>query len=265
MVGEPDATMQPAPQDNQLMPKHRVLSLKPQLPLEWRGQDGHNETEQPNHSASLGDSITSSTRIRFSVHTGQTYGPQDDPLGDATPGERLQLVLQFGGASGLGMSAGRARGPASGREGEPREHRLFPRPRYSNVIILNPQRFNWLPVPQASGVARKYFGSFTERAFWIEMIKINAEADWFSISTSDSARRLMVVLSGTARVKGIEIGRLSAMDVDAGERLRVRAREEMVLFVVGLPPVRLPSTPSDQFDVVESDGAIQFETPQHAA
>src|SRR5258708_3060275 len=29
MVREPDATMQPAPQDNQLMPKHRVLSYKP--------------------------------------------------------------------------------------------------------------------------------------------------------------------------------------------------------------------------------------------
>jgi hypothetical protein len=29
MVGEPDATMQPTPQDNQLMSKHRVLSLKP--------------------------------------------------------------------------------------------------------------------------------------------------------------------------------------------------------------------------------------------
>src|ERR1700719_3112855 len=70
MVREPDATMQPAPQDNQLMAKHRVLSFKPHLRLEWRGQDGHNETEQPNHSASLGDSITSSTRMRFSVHTG---------------------------------------------------------------------------------------------------------------------------------------------------------------------------------------------------
>src|ERR1700757_3499194 len=69
MVVEPDATMQPAPQDNQLMPKHRVLSLKPQLRLEWRGQDGHNETEEPNHCASLGDSITSSTRTTFSVHT----------------------------------------------------------------------------------------------------------------------------------------------------------------------------------------------------
>src|SRR5437899_9615879 len=61
--------MQPTPQDNQLMSKHRVLSFKPQLRLEWRGQDGQNETEQPDHSASLGDSITSSTRIRFSVHT----------------------------------------------------------------------------------------------------------------------------------------------------------------------------------------------------
>src|ERR1700709_708115 len=69
MVREPDATMQPAPQDIQLMSMHRVLSLEPQLRLEWRGQDGQSETEQPDHSASLGDSITSSTRIRFSVHT----------------------------------------------------------------------------------------------------------------------------------------------------------------------------------------------------
>ena len=32
-VREPDATMQPAPQDIQLMSKHRVLSLKPNLDL----------------------------------------------------------------------------------------------------------------------------------------------------------------------------------------------------------------------------------------
>src|SRR5229473_948359 len=69
MVREPDATMQLTPQDNQLMSKHRVLSFKPQLRLEWRGQDGQNETEQPDHSASLGDSSAPSTRIGFSVHT----------------------------------------------------------------------------------------------------------------------------------------------------------------------------------------------------
>ena len=69
MVRQPDATMQPTPQDDQLMSKHRVLGFKPQLRLGWRGQDGQDETEQPDHSANLGDSATASTRMRFSVHT----------------------------------------------------------------------------------------------------------------------------------------------------------------------------------------------------
>ena len=73
MVRKPDATMPPADQDNQLMSKYRVLSFKPQLRLEWRGQHRQNETEEPDHSASLGDSITASTRIRFSVHTTVRY------------------------------------------------------------------------------------------------------------------------------------------------------------------------------------------------
>jgi hypothetical protein len=97
MVREPDATVQPTPQDNQLMSKHRVLSFKPQrgqdgqhetakpdhpeLRLEWRGQDGLSETEQPDHSASLGDSITSSTRIEFSVQTGH-FGRYHRPSAD---------------------------------------------------------------------------------------------------------------------------------------------------------------------------------------
>src|SRR6266705_2977478 len=55
-------------------PQSGVLSFKPQLRLEWRGQDGQSETEQPDHSASLGDSIKSSTRIRFSVHTARNTG-----------------------------------------------------------------------------------------------------------------------------------------------------------------------------------------------
>src|SRR5712691_7231340 len=88
MVREPDATRQPTPQDIQLMSKRCVLSFKPQLRLEWRGQDGQNETEQSDHSASLGDSITSSTRIRFSVHTG--------PLYEAFPAaEARRLVERF--------------------------------------------------------------------------------------------------------------------------------------------------------------------------
>src|SRR3979490_2818838 len=71
--------MQPTPHDDQLMSKHRILSLKPQLRPEWRGQDGQSETEQPDHSTSLGDSITSSTQIRFSVHTTRTLDVNGKP------------------------------------------------------------------------------------------------------------------------------------------------------------------------------------------
>jgi hypothetical protein len=194
---------------------------------------------------------------------GQTYGPQDDPLDDP---KQLQLVLQFGGASGLGMSAGRGRGPASRRpEGERRRERRsikFPRPRYQSVLIMNPAHFNWLAVPGVDGVERKHFGSFTERAFWIEHIKIDAGTEW--TSTTDAGRRLIVALSGAATVDDTKIGRLAALQVEAGEELRLAVTEEMVLHVVGLPPVQLPAIPSDQFDVIESDGAIQFENPRQA-
>ena len=51
------------------MSERGIFGLKPDLRLEWRGQGGHDETQKPDHSASLGDSVTSSTRIGFSVHT----------------------------------------------------------------------------------------------------------------------------------------------------------------------------------------------------
>src|SRR5258708_4436084 len=94
MVREPGATMQPTPQNNQLMSKHRVLSLKPQLRLEWRGQDGQSETEQPDHSASLGDSIRLSTRIRFSVHTGGGQGVAGHSIAHPASGDRTLFGRQ---------------------------------------------------------------------------------------------------------------------------------------------------------------------------
>src|ERR1700730_12818599 len=75
VVREPDAATKRAPQNNQLMSERGILSLKPDLRLERRGQRGQSKTEQPDHSASLGDSITSSTRMGFSVHTTGGCGP----------------------------------------------------------------------------------------------------------------------------------------------------------------------------------------------
>ncbi|MEW1864391.1 hypothetical protein AB0399_29165 [Streptomyces sp. NPDC088194] len=193
---------------------------------------------------------------------GQTYGPQDDPLGDP---KQLQLVLQFGGASALGMGAGRGRGPDNKEaQAERRERRpmKFPRPRYNGVVISNPVHFNWVPVAGATGVERKHIGTYTERRFWIEFLKIEAGAEW--ICASEDARRLTVVLSGAGTVEDTAIGRLGAVEADPGEKARYVATSELLLFTVGLPPIHVPAVPSDQFDLVTTDGGIRFENSRDA-
>jgi hypothetical protein len=75
----------------------------------------------------------------------------------------------------------------------------------------------------------------------------------------------MVVLTGEGTVDDTKIGRLAALQVEAGETLDVSASEELVFFIVGLPPVQLPAVPSEEFDIVSSDGGIEFENPRKRA
>src|SRR6266481_6212045 len=72
-ICELDATPHPALQHNQLMTERRVLGLKSALRLERRDGQGQEEEEERDHSPlTLGDSVTQSIRMRFSLHTGQT-------------------------------------------------------------------------------------------------------------------------------------------------------------------------------------------------
>jgi hypothetical protein len=194
---------------------------------------------------------------------GQTYGPQDDALTDPN---QLQLVLQFAGASALGMRAGRGRGPDNKEargERRPQREQRFPRPRYNGVIIADPGHYNWVPVAGAPGVKRKPIGTFTERQFWIEFIKVDAGAEW--VCGSAEATRLTVVISGAGSVNGTPIGGLGAVEAGAGEDARYAADEELVLFTIGLPPVRVPVEPDDdKFVSVVTDGGIRFEDPREA-
>jgi hypothetical protein len=68
------------------MPRHRHTFEQVRLPLVG---DMHLGEQGVLHEGEIGY-----------FPEGLTYGPQDDPLGDVKPGERLQLVLQFGDASG---------------------------------------------------------------------------------------------------------------------------------------------------------------------
>jgi hypothetical protein len=217
---------------------------------------------------------------------GIAYGPQEDPLGDAAPGERVQLVLQFGGASGCGFMSIEQRRQArkelaeTGRFDGNYYHRpdgkvqwglnaiwehvygerlKYPRARYQNVIIAEPKRFNWLPVPGADHVDRRYLGSFSERAVWIEMIRLRPEARWSS--TEPRGRRLMVVLSGTGARGQTPVERLTALQIEPDETLHLSAETETELFVVGLPPVVVPSEEPPQFDYVEITDAERRTAP----
>ncbi|MEA3147587.1 MAG: hypothetical protein QOI53_3168, partial [Verrucomicrobiota bacterium] len=55
-----------------------IFGLKPDLRLERRSQGGQDETQKPDHSASLGDSVTSSNTDRvFGTHKWRITGQND--------------------------------------------------------------------------------------------------------------------------------------------------------------------------------------------
>jgi hypothetical protein len=188
---------------------------------------------------------------------GVHYGPQDDPLGEAKLGERLSLVLQFGGASGRGMAISK-RQPGD-RMPKPEVQRIrFPRPRYTNIIVADPGCFNWFPVAGSAGVDHKFLGSFTERGVWIEMVRLGSGTEW--TSTDPSARRIFAVLRGAGETGGTSLGQFGAVQVEAGEELRLAATQDMELFEIGLPPVRTPPVETALFDVVDGHGNVtEFE------
>jgi hypothetical protein len=197
---------------------------------------------------------------------GAPYGPQDDPLQGAAPGERMHLTLQFGGATGYGyLSPDRLRACRDElrREGEfvdvlYRRHdgktqngldavwqhafgrKLeYPKPRYPGPIIMDPDSFGWVPVPERPGIERKHLGTFTERRIWAEILRLRPGGRW--ISREADAHQLYFVLSGTGACGSATLVLHSAIQVDPGEGAEIIAGEDLELLVFGLPTIaRLP-------------------------
>jgi len=211
---------------------------------------------------------------------GIAYGPQSDPLGKAKPGDRLQLVLQFGGASTYGfmsieqrreawaalLKRGHFEGPYfHGDDGKVQwglnaiweevfgVRLKYPRSRYKGIVVAEPDRFNWLQLAGAPGVEHKFLGAFSERAVWVEMVRLHAGATW--TSTDEKARRLFVVLSGEGRIDGEPVGQYTAIQVEPGETLRLAATARLSLFEIGLPPIEQPVAESREFDFDEIPSA----------
>jgi hypothetical protein len=207
---------------------------------------------------------------------GLPYGPQQDPLGTAPPGERVQLVLQFGGASGYGFMSMDQRKQAwaelskTGKFVGPHYHHAdgrvewglnvvwehvfhtklkYPKPRYENVVIVEPNRFHWLPLAGNPGVRHRFMGSFSERAVRMEMIQFDGGAMWSSADRD--ARRLLYVLRGSGQLDRRDIAADTAIQIEPGEVAMMMAAEPLELLSIALPPIELPVEPSAAYEIEE--------------
>ena len=191
-----------------------------------------------------------------SVH----YGPQEGGP------DRIVLLLQFGGASGLGylstqqLRKGRedllhegifADGVfrrRTGGEGKRNEDGyeaiwrkvtgvplVYPKPRYRTPIVMRPEAFSSRDVSGAPGVTRRSLGTFPERGLSLEFLSLVADSSLRF--EPGAARRFVFVREGEGRCESEDYFAQTAIQLEGGESPIFSARSPTELFVITVPPV----------------------------
>lgn len=203
----------------------------------------------------------------LSVDEGETaYFPEGVHYGPQEGGpDRIVLLLQFGGASGLGyLSAAQLRqgiaalseegrfekGVFRRERGEGRTNQdayeaiwtkvtghdlQYPEPRYKTPIVMRPAAFAWRDEPGAPGVRRRALGRFPERSLSLDLIGLEASAD-FGLTPSDE-RRLIFVRNGEGRCGEASYAPHTAVRLEPGEAAQFNATTESELFCIAYPLV----------------------------
>jgi len=202
------------------------------------------------------------------IHAGEVgYFPESVHYGPQEGGpDRLTLVLQAGGASGLGylsadqLRAGRERLRGEGvfeqgvfrrssGEGKKNEDAyeaiwrcvtgrplVYAKPQYRTPVVIRPDGFAWRDVPGAPGVRRKFLGSFPGRGLSLEFIALDAGA--VHDAGLSSYRRLIFVREGEGQCNAVPYFAQSAIRLESGETATFTAGAATELFVITVPPVR---------------------------
>jgi hypothetical protein len=187
---------------------------------------------------------------------GAYYGPTSGPA-------HTVAVLQFGGPSGcgyLGSTAGAAeelkkigkfkngvfrRNPGvAGKRNQDSyeaiwEHvrqrpLVYPKPQYAAAIMMDTDRFPWLPVEGWDGVEEKVLGEFTNCKIRGSRYKLRQGAKF-----NAGGRGVYLVLSGRGRVEDEVLQTHTAVYVDDGETARFVADEVIEIVLMGLPSIDL--------------------------
>jgi hypothetical protein len=186
---------------------------------------------------------------------GAAYGPQ------SSEGRSVTAVLQFGGASGGGyLSRGEVQAgteelkkfgtfeggifhrndDSEGRRNTDAYQAIwehvhgrrmdYPKPRYRDPIMVDPENYEWLPVDRMPGVSYKPLGTFTERQSAATLIKLAGGARYRA-----GGRSVYLVLSGSGVVHDAPYRPLTAIHLEEGEAADLVARDETELLCLVLP------------------------------
>jgi hypothetical protein len=189
---------------------------------------------------------------------GVHYGPQEGGP------DRIVLLLQVGGASGLGylspgqLERGREQLSREGVFGEGVFRRTsgegkrnedayeaiwrivtgealnYPKPRYRAPIILRPQGFAWREVLAMPGVRYRGLGTFPERELALEIVAIESGCS-YSVPASP-ALRLIFVREGAGQCGPEPFRAHSAVRLEPGEsgHFTIATPTELLVIGVGL-------------------------------
>jgi hypothetical protein len=188
---------------------------------------------------------------------GVHYGPQEGGP------DRIVLLLQFGGASGLGYLSPRQlregrerllsegtfeqgvfrRSSSEGKKNEDGYEAIwrfvtgralaYPKPCYRAPIVMRPDGFAWRDVPGATGVRYKSLGTFPARGLSLEFIALEAGA--VHALASSPARRLLFVHAGSGLWNDEPFAPHTAMRIEPGETARLAASAPTELFAISVP------------------------------
>ncbi len=190
---------------------------------------------------------------------GVHYGPQEGGP------DRIVLLLQVGGASGLGylsseqLEAGRERllregvfeeGVFKRTSGEGKKNEdayeaiwrvmtgrtiSYPKPRYRAPVIVRPEAFEWREVEGMLGTRSKWLGSFPERDLSLELIAVASGC----ACTAEAVplRRLIFIQRGEGRCNGEPYRAHSAVRLQPDEAASFAANAATEFLAIGVPPV----------------------------
>ena len=189
---------------------------------------------------------------------GVLYGPQDGTV------DRLVLVLQFGGASGLGylseqqLARGRRelqdlgrfeRGVFHRNDGDGSESKdgyaavweqvtgtamSLPAPRFKGPVLMDPAGFAWRDV--APGIQKKSLGMVTERGVEIGFVTIQPDTHYPVVNSGDT-QRIIFVTQGFGVCDAGDYEPHTAISLAPGEELTFKASRPTEIFCVVLPTI----------------------------